>query len=85
MRVVKVWVSALVFMFVITVSWWITMPVVLAFINAVSSSITVSEGIMLMNAVGYVAVLWGPLLDLFILVWAFMESQRRDVESEIYY
>ena len=83
---IRVWISALIFMFAITASWWLTLPIVISIADTLKPMVpsTVHEVSLLIDAVSYVTTLWGPLLDLFILIWAFMESQRRDVESEIY-
>ena len=86
MRIVRVWISAFAFMFAITVSWWLTLPVIVSVADAIEAAAPadVPEVTLLIDTVSYAASLWGPLLDLFILIWAFTESQRRDVESEIY-
>ena len=84
MRMIRVWISCFIFMFVVTASWWLTLPMVISIADTLKPMTLIPEASLLIDTVSYIATLWGPLLDFFILIWAFMESQRRDVESEIY-
>lgn len=84
MRIVLVWVVAITLIFMVSLGWWVSQPVVIGVSRGINSSITDNRGRLAATAVEYVSYAWGPVLILFILLWAVVSSQRRDVESEIY-
>lgn len=85
MRIVVVWITAFILLFVFTVSWYATVPAVIGVSRGLSDSYSENPNAAnIGTAVEYVGYAWGPLLDIFILVWAVISSQKRDVESEIY-
>lgn len=83
MRILVVWLNAFAIMFMVTIGWWISQPVVLGVSSGLKSQMS-GAGLSVAYAVEYASYVWGPILDVFILLWAFMNSQKRDVESEVY-
>lgn len=92
MRPLFTWIVALVLMSVVTFSWYVTQPLVYA---VISNSSTVFQGLGPSNSsstrinqtytlLQYINLLWGPIMDIFVLLWAVISSQRVDVESEYY-
>jgi hypothetical protein len=84
MRIVFVWLSAFTLLFMITLGWWVSQPVVIGVSQGLRTQITNPNGLLVATGVEYVSYVWGPLFDVFILLWAVLNSQRRDVESEVY-
>ena len=84
MRIVFVWLSAFTLLFMISVGWWVSLPVVIGVSQGLRPQITNPNGLLIATAIEYVSYIWGPLFDVFILLWAVLNSQRRDVESEVY-
>ena len=84
MRIVMVWVVAITLIFTVSLSWYISQPIVLGVSRGLNSSITSSQGKLVATGVEYVSYAWGPLLIMFVLLWAIISSQKRDIESEVY-
>jgi len=70
--------------FMVSMSWYVTLPMCIGVARAINSTVTMAEGRLTINTVEYVCYIWGPLFIVFILFWAILNSQRRDVESEVY-
>lgn len=84
MRIVWVLVVGIILIFTISVGWYVSQPVVMGVASAVNNSITNENGRVIAKGVQYVSFAWGPVLDLFILLWMAISAQKRDVESEVY-
>ena len=84
MRIVMVWVVAITLIFSISISWYISQPIVLGVSRGLNSSITSSQGKNVATAVEYVSYAWGPLLIMFVLLWAIISSSKKDIESVVY-
>jgi phage shock protein PspC (stress-responsive transcriptional regulator) len=84
MRIVYVWIFAFTLAFIITVGWWVSLPIIAGVSAGLNSSITDPNAINIATAVSYVSYAWGPLFDIFIVAWALLNSQAKDVESEVY-
>jgi len=84
MRIVLVWVVAITLIFMVSLGWWVSQPVVIGVSRSINSSVTDDRGRLAATAVEYSSYAWGPVLICFVLLWAVVSSQRRDVESEIY-
>lgn len=82
MRLVKVWFYAIFFMAVVTAAWWLTMPIILTISSAFE--FTIHEAQLVVQMVSFASTIWGPLLDVVIVSWALLNSQKRDVESELF-
>ena len=82
---IVVWTIAFVLLFTISVMWYVTLPVAFALGSSVESQMaTLPAALNMLRLVEYVVILWGPIWDFFIVLWAFMESHRVDVTSQIY-
>jgi len=84
MRILFVWLSASVMIFTVTVGWYVSQPAVLGVAYAIKTSITNPTGQSIATLVEYASFWWGPLIDLFILLWAYVSSQRTEYESYAY-
>jgi hypothetical protein len=83
MRIVIVLIFAISLIFMISLGWYVSLPIILSVANAMDYAGN-PTAINLSNAVKYGAYAWGPVLILFVLLWAAMSAQQRDVESELY-
>lgn len=84
MRIVMVWIVAITLIFTVSVGWYVSQPIILGVSRGLNSSITNPNGRNIVTAIEYVSFAWGPILILFVILWAVISSQRRDIESEIY-
>ena len=84
MRIVWVWIVALSIMFTVTVVWYIFLPISFALSTNIESQITLNPALNILRLVEFVTIAWGPLWDLFVIFWAYMESQRVDPTSVTY-
>jgi hypothetical protein len=85
MRIVKVWLVAFFLIFTITAGWYLSQPAVIGLSRGINATVYDNPSARnVSTAIEYVSYVWGPLLVCFILVWAIMSSQKRDIESEMY-
>lgn len=86
MRILMVWITAFVLLTFITVGWLVSNTLVtqIASGNAALIGSVGSEGFNLAKLIEYVNILWGPVLDLLVVIWAIAHSVYRDVASEVY-
>jgi len=86
MRIVMVWIVAITLIFIISVGWYVSQPVIIGVSRAINASIvgTETNARNTITIIEFVSFIWGPVFILFILLWAFVSSARRDVESEVY-
>jgi len=84
-RVVKVWIMASIIIFTVSLGWYVSQPVVIGFSRSLNATISGNQNaVNAATAIEYGSIIWGPLLIIFILLWAIVSSQQRDVESVIY-
>ena len=83
MRILMVWLTAIALCFAITVGWYISQDLVLSLSTAMLGDIT-GEGLNLLNLIQFLTIIWGPLFDILVLIWAIASSQARDPNSVIY-
>lgn len=85
MRMIIVWFVALTLMFTVTVGYYFTLPIAFALSSTIETQVSMlPAALQVLRIVEYVVILWGPIWDLFILLWALMESHRIDVTSQVY-
>lgn len=85
MRIVFVLIIGSILLFSVTVGWYISQPVVIGFSRGINSTVYDSAGARnALTAIEYVSFAWGPVMDLFILLWMILNASKRDVESQIY-
>jgi len=68
----------------ISLGWWVSLPVVFGVSRGINASVTDARGRLAMTAIEYAEIAWGPVTDLFILLWMISSAAKRDVESELY-
>ena len=84
-RLIIVWCVALTLMFTVSVGYYITLPVAFALSAEIETQVsTIPAALQALRIVEYVVILWGPIWNFFILLWAYMESHRTDVVSQVY-
>lgn len=85
MRMIVVWSVALTLLFTVSVGWLICLPICFALSSSIEAQVsTLPSALGAFRIIEYVVILWGPIWDIFILLWAFMESHRIDVTSQVY-
>ena len=85
MRILRVWILASIIIFSVSLGWYISQPVVIGFSRSLNATISANQNaVNVSKAIEYGSIIWGPLLIIFILLWAIVSSQQRDVESVIY-
>lgn len=85
MRIIRVSVIAMILLFTISIVWYVSQPAVIGVSRALNS--TYYENANARNvatAVEYGSIAWGPIVDIFILLWWVLSAGKKDVESEIY-
>jgi hypothetical protein len=85
MQILYVWITALVLCLSITIGWYISQDLV----NQIASSNmdligTSGRGFNLLKLIEYVNIAWGPVFDFLVILWAIVNSARRDITSEVY-
>lgn len=85
MQILYVWITALVLCLSITIGWYISQDLV----NQIASSNmdligTSGRGFNLLKLIEYVNIAWGPVFDCLVILWAIVNSARRDITSEVY-
>ena len=85
MRILRVWILASIIIFSVSLGWYISQPVVIGFSRSLNATISGNQNaVNAATAIEYGSIIWGPLLIIFILLWAIVSSQQRDAESVIY-
>jgi len=77
MRVLMVWFTAIVSIFIITLGWYIGNGVVVMIAYQAMGDLT-GKAFSLLTLIEYVAAWWGPILDIIVLLWAIWNSQEID-------
>lgn len=85
MQILYVWITALVLCLSITIGWYISQDLV----NQIASSNmdligTSGRGFNLLKLIEYVNIAWGPVFDFLVILWAIVNSARRNITSEVY-
>ena len=86
MRILQVWATAITLIFVVTLGWYVSQPAIIGVARTIATAIPGSpaQGNSIIRAVEYASFAFGPIMILFILLWAVVSSSKKDVESEIY-
>lgn len=85
MRIVMVWITAFSLLFIITLGWYVTLPVIIGVSRNLNATTSDNPNVAnISTAIEYAAYAWGPIMMLFIVLWAIISSQKRDVESEVH-
>lgn len=82
MRIVIVWITAIVLMAFITIGWYASNTIVNTIAVGNMDTIGYSgEGFSLLKLLEYVNIAWGPIFDVIILLWAISYPAERDAYS----
>jgi hypothetical protein len=85
MQILYVWITALVLCLSITIGWYISQDIVNQIANSNMDIIgTSGRGFNLLKLIEYVNIAWGPVFDFLVILWAIVNSARRDITSEVY-
>lgn len=82
MRIIAVWITALIVMFFITTGWYASNTI----FNTIASNNmdiigTTGEPFSLLKLLEYVNIAWGPVFDFIVLLWALTYPSERDAYS----
>lgn len=77
MRVLNVWVTAVIVIAILTICWYVSMDIVVTITHAALSDVT-GQALSITVLINYVAAWWGPIFDVFVLLWAIINSQEVD-------
>jgi hypothetical protein len=80
-----VWWTVLYTWLIVTFIWFIFYQIVDAFINAITPSITSGIGLQTVGIISLVWHWWPLEFLLGMLVWVYVQSQKKDIESYGYY
>ena len=83
MRVLFVWFTAIVSVFVVTLGWYIANSVMVSISSQALTDLT-GSGLSTLILLQYVSAWWGPIFDVVIILWAIINSQEVDPNSRIY-
>ena len=75
-----VWLTAISLLFIVTMAWYISQEVVVSIGSALLGDVT-GEAAATRNLIEYSSIIWGPLFDGLIILWAIISSQRDDPTS----
>ena len=85
MRILMVWITALVLCSVITIGWYISNTVFNQIASGNMALIgTSGEPFSLLKLLEYVNIAWGPILDFLVILWAIGNSDAEGAASVIY-
>lgn len=85
MRILRVIVIGCILLFITTVGWYISQPVVIGFARAVNATVYSNPNARgAVTAIEYASFAWGPIMTLFVVLWIIYSASQRDVESQIY-
>lgn len=85
MRIVFVIIVGLTLLFVITVSWYVGNAIVSGMLLAFYELLTATEASEnVTNIVAFLNIVWGPILDIMVILWMIASAQQIDVESALY-
>jgi len=83
MRVLFVWFTAIVCLFIITIGWYICNGIVMTIAYQAMGDLT-GQAFSALTLVEFVAAWWGPIFDFIVILWAILNSQEIDPMSRIF-
>lgn len=85
MRIVFVIITGLTLLFIITLGWYVSNIIGSSILVAVWEFLTMTEaGENITSLATFANIIWGPLLDIMVILWMIAAAQQRDVESAMY-
>ena len=83
MRLLYVWVTAVISCAIVTIFWLVGNSIVLAIVNGALGDAT-GQAFSLVTIIEYFASWWGPIFDVVIIFWAIMSSEGEEISSALY-
>ena len=83
MRVLFVWFTAILVVFIITLTWYIGNSVIMTISSQALVGVT-GGALNALTLLQYVAAWWGPILDVIVILWAIINSQEIDPTGRSY-
>ena len=80
MRIVKIWLTCVAVCSMLTIAWYICLGVVTSIVQSSLGDVT-GQPLSLVGLVEYVAIAWGPIFDIVVIIWAIVSSQAEDAVS----
>lgn len=85
MKPLFVWITVAILLFVESMSWYLTVPIVLAMTEGTRNMTNGTQAGNIVTIIEVIAFIWGPIMMLFTILWGFVVAGTRDVESEMYF
>jgi hypothetical protein len=85
MRPLFVWITVAILLFVESMGWYLTVPIVLGISHGIQNYTNGTQAGNIVTIIEVVAFVWGPIMMLFTVLWGFVAMGTRDAESEMYY
>lgn len=80
MRMLFVWVTAIISCAIVTIFWLVSNNIVLAIANGALQNPT-GQSFSLVTIIEYIAAWWGPIFDVVIIFWAIINSEEIEISS----
>jgi hypothetical protein len=80
MRVLFVWFTAIVAVFIIALGWYIGNGIVITLASQATIGFT-GSALAAVQLLEFVAAWWGPILIIIVILWAILNSQEIDPNS----
>jgi hypothetical protein len=77
MKILFVWITAVTLCFSITVGWYISQGIVVQIAHGALAGVTGSAA-SLVSLIEFANIIWGPLFDVLVILWAIVSSQGDD-------
>lgn len=78
-----VWLTAVALIFSITVGWYISQDLVLSIAHSTLGDVT-GRAAQTVSLIEFLNIIWGPLFDILVILWAIVSSQANDPQSVMY-
>lgn len=78
-------ITGLTLLFIITAGWYVSNMVASSILyNVIEEMTLTSEGESLVGLATFLNIIYGPVLDILVIIWMVAAAQQRDIESELY-
>lgn len=85
MRILRVLIIGSILLFISTLGWYVSQPVVIGLARGINSTVYGNaNAVNAVSAVEYASFAWGPLMTLFVLLWMIYSASKKDVGSIVY-
>lgn len=73
-------ITGLTLLFVITVSWYFSQALIVGIASAISGSLG-ADAASVLSLTEFASIVWGPILDVLVVLWMIASAQVEDVQS----